>query len=221
MVVNSLLQHESGWQLGPNYCHSAVWNLQLEDDPVSIWIDLCGSLLRLSAGHQEWAQGCGAAQYRSSGQEEQRRWDWDFYHMIYDRSSGTGFSHCSSHIVAEWIRHTCFNSRLTQNCALSRCVCVCFCTACAFCVVTKGQWLGGLCTQCAPHMPPVWVVHRQIESSCEEMLHVALNLLSISTSVTATLYHNHLVIWMLVFQIHGEKVVIVGFSVCFLFRSLQ
>ena len=53
MVGNSLLQHESGWQPRPHYCHGAGPELQLEDDPVGIWNDLCGILPRLSAAHQE------------------------------------------------------------------------------------------------------------------------------------------------------------------------
>lgn len=76
MVVSPLLQHESGWQLGPHYCHGAGPELQLEDDTVGIWDGLCGVLRCLSAAHQEWAQGGGAAEYRDSSQEDQRRWEW-------------------------------------------------------------------------------------------------------------------------------------------------
>lgn len=76
VVVHSLLQHEPGRQPGPHHCHGAVSELQLEDDPVLLWDDLCGHVLHLPAGDQEWTKGRGAAQCGNCSQEKQRGWGW-------------------------------------------------------------------------------------------------------------------------------------------------
>lgn len=73
MVGHPVVQHESGRQLWPHYCHGAGPELQLEDRPVSIWNDVFVVLLHLSAAHQKPASRCRAAKHRGSSQEEQRR----------------------------------------------------------------------------------------------------------------------------------------------------